>query len=551
MEIALITKLNDKERHRYGLEFYGINDLSTGWTIKNIFEDMEKIKSYYLNNFNRFIDDFNDYLNFLFLEYLIEFKECYPNLKKDGDKVTFKNFIQELENKKREVNIGNLCKFIISEYKYLFQKYDQKYLKHSLRKQTIKIIGHYGILNSNEEVAVYLIKNNFYSIFDNLDVLLPQLKQNKKLLKKLYLDEENFEKLYDDRLDTLLLHANNFEFKVELLDKLYNKITLEIKQYEMENTQTKGLKLLINLPKLYDTFYKNRCKFISEFGRVKMETEDNIHKFLTESGFYKSSIFEISNESYKAFLEQNSKVKKEILFFTISHDFHTETGFEKENKLEKLSRDYKPGIIDFISTLEKTNEFYTLGKMMLIDEKLTQNAVNLLIWIDENYQVDFFNSLEMILKKIHNFLDLVFMEVEIKNDIKRIKRAVNDILDTQNEDHNYYCQNAIFIFISSFEKIIRTFIYKLDEDNFYKNEKATLKGLLKSKRLIKLIGKDTIMWINYYFLEEDNIGINYRNKVCHYKNKLNEYSSIDTMKILWIVIVSINSICINLENDNQ
>lgn len=53
------------------------------------------------------------------------------------------------------------------------------------------------------------------------------------------------------------------------------------------------------------------------------------------------------------------------------------------------------------------------------------------------------------------------------------------------------------------------------------------------------------------FLQEDSIGENYRNKICHYKNKLDEYNLIDAMKVLWLIVASLNSILINLADEGE
>ena len=60
----------------------------------------------------------------------------------------------------------------------------------------------------------------------------------------------------------------------------------------------------------------------------------------------------------------------------------------------------------------------------------------------------------------------------------------------------------------------------------------------------KLIGNETINWLKYYLIGDEEVGENYRNRIAHF-TKINDISQIDLLKILYLFVVTVNSIFIN------
>ena len=117
----------------------------------------------------------------------------------------------------------------------------------------------------------------------------------------------------------------------------------------------------------------------------------------------------------------------------------------------------------------------------------------------------------------------------------------------------YYSYNTVFFISTLLEKLLRELHCKLHEDGFFQNDNITLGGLFKSIELEEILGKDTLRWLNYYFLkEEKGIGIDYRNRIGHYKNvKIGDVKEIDVIKILWLYVMTINSLVIKSTEDSR
>jgi len=82
----VINKL-ELENIKIGIRYYGLEDLSTGITVKDLLEGKEIILSNYTNNNILSLDD---YINYVFLDYIMKFQEVIPYVKEEK-KMNLKN----------------------------------------------------------------------------------------------------------------------------------------------------------------------------------------------------------------------------------------------------------------------------------------------------------------------------------------------------------------------------------------------------------------------------------------------------------------------------
>lgn len=82
----VINKL-ELENIKIGIRYYGLEDLSTGITVKDLLEGKKIILSNYTNNNILSLDD---YINYVFLDYIVKFQEVIPYVKEEK-KMNLKN----------------------------------------------------------------------------------------------------------------------------------------------------------------------------------------------------------------------------------------------------------------------------------------------------------------------------------------------------------------------------------------------------------------------------------------------------------------------------
>lgn len=75
----IINKL-ELENIKIGIRYYGLEDLSTGIAVKYLLEGKKTILSNYTN---KNILSLDDYINYVFLDYIMKFQEVIPYVKEE------------------------------------------------------------------------------------------------------------------------------------------------------------------------------------------------------------------------------------------------------------------------------------------------------------------------------------------------------------------------------------------------------------------------------------------------------------------------------------
>lgn len=201
--------------------------------------------------------------------------------------------------------------------------------------------------------------------------------------------------------------------------------------------------------------------------------------------------------------------------------------------------------MDFASSNIKTNDIFTAGKIFYIDNYLLQECVNLTVWLCDKNRKEFINNLLNIVKQNYINLSINILEEEVDNDLEALNYSLTDIFSLE-KNHSYNYFTCTFFIISLLEKILRNIYIKIEKDGFFNSSSATYGLILKSNEMSKLIGNETINWLKYYLIGDEEVGENYRNRIAHFtKIKINDISQIDLLKILYLFVVTVNSIFIN------
>lgn len=104
----------------------------TTYTLKNILENKDFILEYYKNDFKNNLKNIDDFIDYIFLNIILKFKECLEILKEE-----FKNelieFLRELNDINKNVFIGNLVEFLIDKYESVFYNEYNQFLSHDIK----------------------------------------------------------------------------------------------------------------------------------------------------------------------------------------------------------------------------------------------------------------------------------------------------------------------------------------------------------------------------------------------------------------------------------
>lgn len=522
----------------FTLNYYGIKDMATSYYLKNIFDNKEIILQYYKEKFNKNLETLDDFIDYIFLIILLEYKECLNSLN-DNFKEELNNLINEFNIINENINPKNLISFLKTKYEDVFYNKKNKFLTHDIKVWYIRLSLNYSnILDSN--ILTKLIVDEPILSFDNYPNIKKKLSNNLK--KKLFLEKKNLEQILNFRSDEFfkfILPTLEKEFKNEVLNELYKIYCKKIDIFFDKKIESDGWKLVQDLNLLYPLYFNTQHKFTKDLLNKKNELNLLLDNLLSKNGMSKPINF-----SSKKYLEKLNILKQQntsliIQYLTITHTNNI-------SRLEIYSNSYKESLIDFISTNISTNEFFSTGKILDIDIFIIQESINLTVWLyNQDNLKDLLINISEIIKEIYTYLALNITESEISNDLNALKNCLENTIKSNN-NYNYF--TGCFFIIAFLEKILRNIYIKVDKDGFFNSNSATYGVILKSDIMNKLIGNETINWLKYYLIEDNQVGKNYRNKIAHFtKIKIEDIDEIDTLKIFYLFIVTLNSIFLNIK----
>lgn len=517
--------------------------MSTSYSLKNLLENKEFILQYYKNDFKNDLGDINDFINYIFLKIMLEFKECSDLLKNDAKK-ELNELLEELNIINKNILVRNLIKFLKDNYNNVFYNKCNEFISYDVKIWYVKLSLNYPEV-FDEIIIKKLIDDETILIFDYYSNIKKRLSKNLK--KKLFLEKESLEKILKYRSTEFfkfILPGFEENLKIEVLNKLYNIYSDRSELFFEKKEQSIGWIILQDLELLYPIYYKSKNYFSKEILEKKKKVSSMLSTLLIESETIKSKDFIVSSKTYSEYLNilRNKNIDSNVQHLTITHFF------EKKiiSKLEFCSKNYKKSFIDFGSSNIPNNDFFSTGKILEIDNFIFQEYTNLTVWLyDADNRKYFFDNLLQIVKQNYANLLINISETEIDDDFEALNYCLTDIFNSK-KNHNYNYFTSVFFVISLLEKILRNIYIKVEKDGFFNSSSATYSLILKSENMRKLIGNETIKWLKYYLIGEEEVGINYRNRIAHFtKIKIGDVSEMDLLKILYLFILTVNSIFVN------
>lgn len=518
----------------------------TTYTLKNILENKDFILEYYKNDFKNYLKNIDDFIDYIFLNVILKFKECLELLKEELKNELIK-FLSELNDINENVSIRSLVEFLIDKYDSVFHNECNKFLNHDIKIWYIELCLKYpNVLKENKVILEKLIGDETILFFD----YYPQIKKKNvlslNLKRKFFLEDKKLEEILKYRSEEFfkfILPDLEKEIKDEVFTKLYDIYDKRSKDFFKEKNQNFGWSTLRDLELLYPVYFKSKNHLSKKLLDKKKKIDLMLNNLLIENKIMKPIEFRVSSKEYLEYLEKlrSEKISSNMQYLTITHFFKEKL----ISKLENSSKNYKKSFMDFASSNIKTNDVFTAGKIFYIDNYLLQECINLTVWLCDKNRKEFINNLLNIVKQNYINLSINILEEEVDNDLEALNYSLTDIFSLE-KNHSYNYFTCTFFIISLLEKILRNIYIKIEKDGFFNSSSATYGLILKSNEMSRLIGNETINWLKYYLIGDEEVGENYRNRIAHFtKIKINDISQIDLLKILYLFVVTVNSIFIN------
>lgn len=535
------------------IRYYGINDMATGFEVKNIIENIELISNY-LKEIKCTITTLDEYIDYLYLRCMSKYEEIIPDVREDI-RDDFSKQIFKMKKIYSKYEQRDLAQFIKANYKgILSEEFEGLYLKHEVIDYTIEFILQYCF--KEKEIMKYVITNFSYKVYDNFDSFKKIFNNSENLeYYELLLTEELMKKDMVYRLTEIKKVLSTL--KLQDLKKYNEKVDILVKLAKEENFNTSVDKVMAtytrveNMKKvLADLEHKSFYEFEKELKTQK----EILDEYLKKHGH--STKFEISIKPIVVVYEDETKEwYQKSLIITHSRD--------KKNKKKLISNlDYtiryceKSQIMDLISTNIPSDDKFTYSVINNLYISMMQGKYSI------NYMIHDDNRLNDLLSYIFSGVNTYFKENSLYYNIEHFELDLNMLFNAITEfkqastDKDEIKTKWLIYSISSqlhaiIEKILRYIYYDKTKENKYVSSKhAVLHNLVASPEVIEVIGENNCACIDYYLLNCNGIGKKTRNDFAHYNEEMYDKLIYDTiLESLYLLLVISNTLLLGTLKD--
>lgn len=549
-----------------GIKYYGIEDMSTGITVRYLLEGKTTILNCYDN---QNITNVDDYINYIFLNYILKFKEVIPYVKKEK-KQEFKEFIGACQNIYVKYQIKDAIKYIQKDYKLIYDYTDNdnvSCLALDIKDFTSEFIAeHFNCFN--DDIIIFVINVATYDVIDCFEKWQKYFIKNPEKLKILF-SEENINKVFFMRtqeiIDIIISLNNNVKFKEILsnvMDIIYNILE---KQYfnPVGDQQIWQSYFMLNdcLP-----FYRK----MSSIHAYKLEKELEKQEILFNENLMKNGqtqTIEFDLKPFKDFFEDDSKPWEiRIVFLTHSKD---ENG-NIVSFLEQGAKCNTKGLSDEICRKNPgTNDYFTSWRLRNLDLYLFEIKGRFITLMKTNdniseYLSDIYGELNYICKSINTTMEFE----RLNDDMDMLSQFLTDLFINylkNEENFKLTIKNTIYgcaMFICGLiEKILRI-IYKnfMKDISYISDSSITIGNLLDENNknnpiIIDILGVEQTRCLRYYLHKIDfynAVGQNIRNDLAHINGRTMKNLNYDLIVELLAFFTSVlNSSVLYFQNENK
>lgn len=535
-----------QDENSYVFEFFGINDIATGWDADILITYYDEILSYYESK-NAIIETKNDFIDYLFLD---KFKEFQPHIDKivESKREQFANIVDKLCEKFKTYANKDLITYVNNNLENLFESSKFNIVGKAI---DIAIKFHTGCIKSleyvcNEKLPYILYKfssmckyiNDYPQLLQSITATR-QFEQIKYGNLKEYLQIVKFVKIkYNYVIDELVESINIYGKEV------YESITVE---NVIENE---------HIIKTIMQFFRDvKSGYYNDYKKMMDEVAEKISQNLDKYGQQFSCEMPI-DELLKPFNDPNIGWQIKLLYLT--HQRTADNNFIT-NHVNAVNT-AQDTLMDHICTFNiPIDEYFTMSRQNNLDmydqiylTLLAKQYVNnekieefiTMFYTQTEYVLKFFDIDDSIELRKEFDIMLHMMAVLIKyNESESIKSGLNFALTS------FVC--------GLIEKLLRQIYEQKNKNIFIERKGYTLGNALnQSNEIMKeLFGEDNIRIWAYYLIKGDNIdevGRNIRNNYAHYKNlKVCNLTDYDALKAVQIYLMMVNELYIYISKKNS
>lgn len=526
----IVEELKNNKIHTQ-IKYYGLGDMATGISVREFLDAKDIIYNHY-KNFE--ISDIDSFIDYVYLENVLNYKEVIPYVIEDKKK-DFEKFVNECEKLFSQYDNKKYIKYMKSNYKDIFEYKNENIplLDHDLREYSIIKICKY--INKNDDIVDYLIRNQIYMMIDNYETWQKYFKKHSKKLEDLF-EKSNLEKIFYMRYQEIfdiLVALNNNENNKSIVEKISLSLFDIIKNifFGIEDDN-----------RIWESYYTLNDS-LQFFRRIESAKAYEIEKeLIKQKQIFNDNImrngqsysFKIDLKPFKDYYENKENLwQLRIMSITHSKNDKNELKSFLENAINSKSEstfDYftrkNPGTDNYFTNSRLRNlslySFEVKGKMDII----LSSEDNIKDYIDSIYE-----EIKYICKNLNT-------DVEYEGFNKDIDMLFNYLISIKTVDQNnsvnqknlYY---GLSMFICGYiEKILRViFRHSMSSDTYVADKNIVLNNLLNNTDIIqKIIGYDQCQCLKYLLTKIDSsadVGGNIRNDLAHLNGETMDKLSYD------------------------
>lgn len=554
----IINKL-ELENIKIGIRYYGIEDLSTGITVRDLLQGKSVILDNYITNN---IISLDDYINYVFMDYVMKFQEVIPYVK-DEKKDEFENFIKDCKFIYDKYKLSDVIKYIQKNYKEIYtfnDKNEVTCISFDLKDYTSEFIGEH--FNCFDNVVIeYVINEATYDVIDCFEKWQKYFVKNPEKLNILF-NKENISKVFSMRIHELIniietLSSNNkFENSiVSAMDTIYNILEND---YFNPNGDQQIWQSYFMLNDCLPFYRKMKSPYAYKIENELMKQETLFNNNLIQNGHTQQTI-EFDLKPFKDFFEDKTKPwEVKIIFLTHSKN--------KKGKivsfLEQGINCNAKGLSDELARKNPgTNDYFTSWRLRNLNLYLFEIKSRFMTIMSSNeniseYLSDVYGELNYICENINTTMEFESFD----DDMEMLAQFLTDLFInyfTNSDKFKITIKNLVYgcaMFLCGLiEKVLRI-IYKnsMKEISYIPDSSITLGNILNennntTKIIIDILGKEQIRCLRYYLHKIDYynaVGQNIRNDLAHINGRTMKNLNYDLVLELLAYFTSVLNSCV-------
>lgn len=553
----IINKL-ELENIKMRIRYYGIENLSTDITVRYLLQGKSVILNNYITNS---IISLDDYINYIFMDYVMKFQEVIPYVK-DDKKDEFVTFIKDCKFIYNKYKLSDVVKYIQKNYKEIYtfnDKNEATCLSFDLKDYTSEFIGvHFNCFDN--VVIKYVINEVTYNIIDCFEKWQKYFGKNPEKLNILF-NKKNISKVFSMKIHEIIniietLSSNN-KFKnsvVNAMDTIY--IILE-KDYFNPNGDQQIWQSYFMLNDCLTFYRKMKSPYAYKIENELKKQEDLFNNSLIRNGRIQPIEFDL--KPFKDFFENKTK-PWEVKMIFLTH-LKNEKG-KIVSFLEQGINCNAKGLSDELARKNPgTNDYFTSLRLRNLNLYLFERKSRFMTIMSSNenineYLSDVYGELNYICENINTTIEFESLD----NDMEMLSQFLTDLFincSTNSDKFKITIKNLVYgcsMFLCGLiEKVLRI-IYKnsMKEISYISDSSITLGNILNennntTKIIIDILGNEQIRCLKYYLHKIDYygaVGQNIRNDLAHINGRTMKKLNYDLILELLTYYTSVLNSCV-------